>query len=381
VVITAMLVLAAAALGVGIGHLTWHTHPSGAAPNSAPTAPDSPTLPGNGQSPFGSGAGPSTSNAQGGPADVGAIAAKVDPGVADIDTNLQYQGAEAAGTGIVLSSDGLLLTNNHVINGATRIEVTDIGNGKVYDAAVLGYDSTHDVALLKLNGASGLTTPTFAPNARVSADEPVVGIGNALGAGGKPSIAGGEVTGTDQSISASDSLDGTSEQLSGLIGVNAGIQAGDSGGPLVNSSGAVIGVDTAASDASGLSIPGEAASEAFAIPIAQALQIVAQIRSGHSTSEVHVGPTAFLGVLITTGSSTASGADVQKVVSGGAAAAAGIVDGDVITSLDGQSIQAYTQISRLLVGFHPGQRIRIGWVDQNGVAHSATVKLTAGPPA
>src|SRR5215831_7652968 len=178
------------------------------------------------------------------------IASRVSPGLVDVTSTLGYAGATAAGTGIVLTSNGEVLTNNHVINGATSVKVTDIGNGKTYQATVVGYDASHDIAVLQLSGASGLTTTT-GDSSTVRVGDSVVGIGNAGGKGGTPSVAAGTVTALNQSITASDEGSSSSERLSGLIETNADIQAGDSGGPLVNSHGQVIGVDTAASSGSG----------------------------------------------------------------------------------------------------------------------------------
>ena len=153
----------------------------------------------------------------------------------------------------MLSSNGVILTNNHVIDGATSISVTDIGNHKTYTASVVGYDRTKDIAVLQLHNASGLQTATLGNSSNASVGEDVVGVGNAGGTGGTPSAAGGTVTALNQSITASDDGDGTSEQLSGLIETNADIQPGDSGGALVDTSGDVLGIDTAASP--GLLVP------------------------------------------------------------------------------------------------------------------------------
>ena len=175
------------------------------------------------------------------------VAAKVSPGLVDVNTVLGYQGARAAGTGIVLTSDGEVLTNHHVIEGATSITVTDIGNGKTYNASVVGYDGTHDIAVLKLKDASGLQTAKTGNSDKVKLGDQVVGIGNAGGVGGTPSFAAGQVTGLNQAITATDESGQDPEHLTGLIQTDANIQAGDSGGPLANASGEVIGVDTAGS--------------------------------------------------------------------------------------------------------------------------------------
>jgi S1-C subfamily serine protease len=173
---------------------------------------------------------PSSSTATGsGPADVSSIANKVDPGLVDIDTLLGFQEEEAAGTGIVLTTSGEILTNNHVINDATAISVRDIANGKAYSATVVGYDTTKDVAVLQLKGASGLQTASIGTSSNVVVGQTVVGIGNAGGTGGTPSAAGGTVTDLNQSITAADEGDGSSEQLTDLIETNADIQPGSRG--------------------------------------------------------------------------------------------------------------------------------------------------------
>ena len=179
------------------------------------------------------------------------IAAKVSPGLVDVVSTLGDENGQAAGTGMVLTSNGEVLTNNHVIDGATSISVTDIGNGHTYKATVVGYDKTKDIAVLQLQNASGLQTVTFGDSSTVTVGQQVVAIGNAEGKGGQPSVVTGSVTALNQSITASDEGSASnSEQLSGLIQTNAPIQPGDSGGPLVNSAGQVIGIDTAASTSS-----------------------------------------------------------------------------------------------------------------------------------
>ena len=172
----------------------------------------------------------------------------MDPALVDVTSTLGYQQAESLGTGLVLTSNGEILTNNHVIEGATSIKVTDIGNGHSYRAKVVGYDQTKDIAVLQLQGASGLKTVKLGNSSTAAVGQKVVALGNARGKGGTPSVATGQITGLDASITASDEGSGTTEQLTGLINHNAPIQPGDSGGPLVNPAGQVIGIDTAASN-------------------------------------------------------------------------------------------------------------------------------------
>jgi S1-C subfamily serine protease len=350
----------------------------------------------NGQS-FGGGGGfnggGSQSSVGSGPSDAASIASKVDPGLVDINTSLGYQSEQAAGTGIVLTSSGEVLTNNHVIEGATSISVTDVGNQKTYTAQVVGYDRSKDVAVLQLHNASGLQTANIGDSSKLSVGQQVVGIGNAGGTGGTPSYAGGTLTALNQSITASNQGDGTSEQLTGLIQTNANIQPGDSGGSLVNTSGQVIGLDTAASAGFSFQSPDGSGGEGFAIPINAALSIARQIEAGHSSSTVHVGETAFLGVEIETQNAASgqfgggggnqpsgSGAVVAGVVTSSPAQDAGLAQGDVITSVDGTTVTSPDAVTAAMEQHHPGDKVTIAWTDTSGNSNHATVQLTSGPP-
>jgi S1-C subfamily serine protease len=422
----------AAVAGLGLGHAIWPERVAAASSGSANTGSgnsgsssngsssgqspyysggssgDSPF--GSGDSPFGSGSSPfdpgnssgggtgssgGSSNSSGGPSDTSAIAAKVSPALVDINSTFGYQSAQGAGTGIVLTSNGEILTNNHVINGATKISVTDIGNGRTYNATVVGYDASHDIAVVQLQGASGLQTANLGDSSKAAVGESVVAIGNAGGTGGTPSDAGGSITALDQSITAGDDLSGVSEQLSGLIQVNADIQPGDSGGSLVNTAGQVIGIDTAASQGFSLQTSG---TEGYAIPINEARALAQQIESGQGSSTTHVGPTALLGVELSTSGQNSSGsffgggsaggntpstsgATISSVVNGGPAAQAGLAAGDTITSVDGQTVDSPTSVAAILVPHHPGDQIHVGWVDSSGQSHTSTVDLGSGPPA
>ncbi len=311
------------------------------------------------------------------------LVSKTDPAVVDVVSTLGNQNATAAGTGIVLTSSGEVLTNNHVIDGATSIKVRDVGNGQVYTASVVGYDVTQDIAVIQLQGASGLQTANLGNSSSVTVGDKVVAIGNAGGTDGTPSVATGQVTGLDQSITASDASSGTAEQLTGLIRTNAGIQAGDSGGPLVNSSGQVIGIDTAASSGA-VQLNSSTATQAFTIPINEAVSIARQIESGTSSATVHIGSTALLGVEIVSasqqlGNPAGTGAEVAGVQSGSAAAGAGLAAGDVITAVGGHSITSASDVRSALNGYHPGDKISITWTSQAGQSQSATVVLGSGP--
>jgi S1-C subfamily serine protease len=327
------------------------------------------------------------------------IAQRVDPALVDIVSTEGDQDAAAAGTGIVLTSDGEVLTNNHVVRGATSIKVTDVGNGRSYTAKVVGYDASRDVAVIQLQNASGLTTANLGDSSSTQAGDAVTALGNAGGKGGTPSVATGAVTALNQSITASDEGSGAnSEQLTGLIETNADIQPGDSGGALVNSYGQVIGMNTAASTGTQFqSESGQAAAQAYAIPIDQAESIAKQIEAGQGSSTVHIGATAFLGIE-TSGTSPGSGTGgfggngfggqgdgsgvtIAGALSGSTAAKAGLTAGDTITSLGGQAVSSTSDIQQVLVKYHPGDKISIGWVDQSGQSQTATVTLGSGPAA
>jgi S1-C subfamily serine protease len=371
-------------VGLGLGHGVWRA--SSSAPQSNGTGSGGNLNPGNffGQNPIGGNNGNGSGNGSGsgssgstGPGNVSAIAAKATPSLVDINTTLSYQGGRAAGTGIVVTSDGLVLTNNHVISGATNISATDVGNNHTYPATVVGYDRSHDIAAIQLQGAHDLATATIGDSSQVSVGDQVVGLGNAGGLGGTPSSAGGSITALGQSITATDEGDGTSEQLSGLIQVDANIQPGDSGGALVDTDGHVIGVNTAAS--AGFSIR-TSGGQGFAIPINQAIGILHQIQSGQTTDTVHIGPTAFLGVLINPGGGNSAGATLAQAVAGGPAAQAGLAEGDTITSLAGSTVDSAATLTKLISHYHPNDRVIVGWTDNSGQAHHATVTLISGPP-
>jgi S1-C subfamily serine protease len=301
-------------------------------------------------------------------------------GLVDVNTVVGYEGGQAAGTGIVLTGNGEVLTNNHVVQGATEIQVTDIGNGQTYPAKVVGYDRGEDIAVLQLQGASGLQTAALGDSSTVQVGDAITGIGNAGGRGGAPSQAPGTVTAVDQTITASDENGANAEQLTELIQVNANIQAGDSGGALVNDSRQVIGMNTAASTQFHLNRRGggsaSGATQGFAIPINKALSVAHQIESGSATDTIHLGESAMLGVSVT---DTGQGAGVGQVLSGSPAAQAGLTAGDVITAIDGKAVDSGTALTTVMDQHHPGDTVSITWTDQSQQQHTADAKLATGP--
>jgi S1-C subfamily serine protease len=285
---------------------------------------------------------------------------------------------------MVVTPSGEVITNNHVIAGATRISVTDVGNGQTYTARVVGYDRAHDVAVLALQGASGLKTVPLGDSSTVRVGAAVVTIGNAGGVGGTPSAAAGSIAALGRAITAADYSAGSAERLTGLIEVSGQLQPGDSGGPLVDNAGNVVGMDTAAA-AADVSFQ-SSAGNGFAIPINQVQAIARQIVAGKASGSIHIGPSALLGVLIgpisgTGGGSGAGGVAVEETIPGAPAAGAGITQGDTITSLNGKAVNSPGALTALMLKHRPGDRVRLGWLDSAGNAHTSTLRLAAGPPA
>jgi S1-C subfamily serine protease len=250
-----------------------------------------------------------------GETDLTALAAKVAPGLVNINTELGYQNAASAGTGIVLTSNGEVLTNNHVINGATSIRATNAANGRTYQASVVGRDRDDDIAVLQLSGASGLRTAKIGDSDAVAVGDQIAAVGNADGANVRPSVATGKVTALGRSISAHDELTGRVERLSGLIEVDANVRPGDSGGPLVNTAGEVVGVDTAASGNFRVQAEG---GTGYAIPINSALTIARRIASGRGSGVPRIRPAAMLdlGVLAPLAPLTPLGPAVEPLSAG-----------------------------------------------------------------
>jgi serine protease Do len=291
-----------------------------------------------------------------------AIAA-VEPAVVQIDTTIDYQHAVGAGTGFLLNPGGEVLTNFHVVQGADVITAHNVGTGQSFGVDLVGYDRTHDIALLQLRGAGGLPVAPLGNSASVVVGQPAVAIGNA-NPGGPPTREPGAISRLDRTIDAKDALTGSSDELNGLIEVAANVRAGDSGGPLVNGSGQVIGVITAAT-VNYRFAPG---GKGFAIPINQALGIADQIRSRAPSDTVHIGPPTLLGVGVASGDQNADvpGVLIREALRGGPAAQAGIVDGDVLVSIDGAPLDSATTLTRILDRHYPGDVVDLTWVDRSG---------------
>jgi S1-C subfamily serine protease len=346
-----------------------------------------------------------------------AVERKVLPGLVEITSTLTYASETAEGTGMILSPSGLVLTNNHVIDGATDVKVSLADDAsQTYTARVVGEDSVHDVALLQLTRASNLATVSFGNSSQVRVGTPVLALGDAEGRG-RVTPAQGDISGLDRSIQASDEGSNTIEDLNHMLETNAQIQQGDSGGALANSAGQVIGMITAASTGPG-GQPG--GTMGFAIPINTALAIARQIADDRPTSTVYIGLPGFLGVEVAQSNSTnprrqaaderqadsnqgaarggpacvadgqepsvpraiapvGTGALILGVLCGTAAQSKGLTPGEVIIAVDGQAITTPNSLTAITARYHPGNVVSVVWEAANGSRHTARIVLGKGP--
>jgi S1-C subfamily serine protease len=333
---------------------------------------------------------------------VHSIASHVEP--ATVDITAKGANGQDEGTGMIISGSGVVLTNNHVIDGSTQVTVQVDGNGPAYHAAVLGTDAEDDVALLRIKGGAHFKTVVLGDSEGITVGDPVVAIGNALGLPGPETVTNGIISATGRSITVGDPSSGLTENLKDMFQSSAAINPGNSGGPLVDSSGDVIGMNTAEETGSG---SGQSASNVgFAIPINAAATIAHQIQSGKPSATVQIGPHPIIGVEVTTvkcaeggdgctplnsspfglsfgGSSytapVSEGAVVAGVQQGDPAQAAGLSAGDVITSVNGSPIDSPDDLTRYMNFQRVGEKATVRWVDPNGHHQSATVNLVQGP--
>jgi len=350
-----------------------------------------------------------------------AIQDKVDPGLVDITSTLKYNSETADGTGMILSSTGLVLTNNHVIDGATNVIASPVTDaGKKYQARVVGYDDTDDVALLQLVGASGLTTVSFGNSAQVRLGTRVLALGNAEGRGGV-TPAQGIINALNRSIQASDQGSGSTEDLNHMMQTDAPIQQGDSGGALANNASQVIGMITAANTSTSSQAAPSGGTLGYAIPINSALSIARQIAGRKGSSTVYIGLPGFLGVEVADSSSAnprqqaldeeqsggggltpagqraacqntnqqlsipasiapaASGALILGVLCGTPAQATGLTPGDVILAVDGLAVTTPASLTGITAKYHPGAVVSVRWEGIGGARHTTSMTLDSGP--
>ena len=296
--------------------------------------------------------------------DVQAILAKVQPGVVYIHTQASRGGrffpTQGAGTGVILTAGGEVLTNAHVVAGATSIRINLPGENQSRDATLVAADSGNDLALLKINGASNLPTVELGSSDALRVGDDVVAIGNALDLRGGFTVTRGIVSALNRSIGGEDGA-----RLSGLIQTDAAINPGNSGGPLVNAAGQVIGINTA--------VDGQGQNIGFAIAIDKAKPILERLRTGQSTATT---PRAYLGV--STQAVDGTGATVVEVGPGTPAAGAGLQVGDVIVALDSTQVTDPDDLSEAIGAKKPGDRVTVAY-SRNGQRRTAQVNLGTRP--
>lgn len=300
------------------------------------------------------------------------VAAAVDPAVVDINTDL------GEGTGIIVTHQGEIITNNHVVAGATAMSVAVLGRG-TFSATVVGTDTTSDVAVLQLHGVSGLPTVRLGNSSDLHIGSFVVAVGNVGGEGFPSTVTSGLVTALGRTIVATDDT-GPDETLTGMIQTDALIQPGNSGGPLMNASGDVVGLVTAASTPDGSS-----STAGFALPVNRVLQVAKDIETGKSGKGIEIGTEAYLGIEGETvhllGSGLSSAAEVDYVQPGTPAARAGLESYDVIIDFDGQAISTMQELVSMVHRLHPGARATVTFETPWGGTQTDTVTLAVGPPA
>jgi S1-C subfamily serine protease len=262
-----------------------------------------------------------------------------------------------------------VVTNHHVVAGATSIKVRVVSTGQTYTATYIGGDATADVAVLKLVGARGLTPVTIA-NTAARAGDKVTAIGDAGGDGGSLTAAPGTVAALGQNITVGEE-DGSSSSLTELIEMNADVVPGDSGGAVRNAADEVVGMNVAAST-------GSSNVTGYAIPIATVSKVASEILAGQASSTVALGYSGYLGVGLDPASEVPL---VAELMNGGAASAAGIKVGATITKLNGTAITSGAQLRALLAKASPGDSATVTWKTARGVTRSATLQLGTAPIA
>jgi S1-C subfamily serine protease len=312
-------------------------------------------------------------------ASIPALVQRVLPSIVSID--VKSQGAEDQGTGMIISTTGLVATNNHVIASALSggtITVTRSGSTTVMPATLVGTDPVNDVALIRINGASNLPVVTFGNSNALEVGDSVVAIGNALGlAAGTPTVTTGIVSALGRTVTAG-STSGTSETLSNMIQTDAAINPGNSGGPLLDAQGDVIGMNTAV--AGTLPDGTNAQNIGFAIPVATIETLLSKLKAGESV----VSHGAFIGVEIESmtpalqqqyGFTSPTGAVVMSVIAGGGAEAAGVHQGDIIIGMNSTSINTAQDVSSFMSNEKPGQKVILHLIRGS---HTLKITVTLG---
>ena len=286
-------------------------------------------------------------------------------GLVRIVSTMKYAGARGAGTGMILTSNGEVVTNHHVVEGATSVKAKVMSTGKTYTATVVGTDAKDDVAVLQLQGASGLSTVTTDSDG-VSVGDPVTAVGDANGTVDHLTAASGKVTALNDSITTQSEGTAQGERLTGLLKISSDVISGDSGGATYDEDGEVVGMTTAASS-------GGAEIDGYAVPIAKVMRIVDDLDSGVASSRYDYDLPAFLGVGLSETSAT-----VQGVYRGTPAAEAGLEAGDRITAVGPTKVSTTAQLQAAVAKLSPGDDVSITWTDSTGATQTRTVTLGTG---
>lgn len=312
------------------------------------------------------------------PATTRRIAARVDPAVVDVNTVVETVGgpAKVAGTGMIVSPHGLVVTNNHVVEGSTSIEVT-LGPHERYPASFVGADPAQDVALLRIEAHGSFPTVALSRSDSLALGEGVLAFGNSLGLGGVPSVTSGIVSAIGRAITATSDTGADPEHLSGMVETDVPIAPGNSGGPLVNAAGRVVGMNTAAASPANES----GAPVAFALPVARVRAVVQAIEHERARRGLVLGRTAYLGIEGTTVRLAASGhgaVSVVQVEPNTPAEDVGLEPGDLIVRFNGRATPSMGRLAALIAGLRPGETARIVF-RSGGAVRSVSVRLAAGP--
>jgi S1-C subfamily serine protease len=286
-------------------------------------------------------------------------------GLVRVVSTMKYTGGKAAGTGMLLTSDGEVVTNHHVVEGATSVRVTVMSTGTSYKAEVVGTDAKDDVAVLQLSGASGLAT-VRTDTGPVSTGDRVTAVGDANGTRGYLSAATGHVVAKGRSITTQAEGSAASERLTGLLEISSDVVSGDSGGATYDAQGEVLGMTTAASSG--------ADPEGFVIPVATVLRVAGNLDSRVPGSSYTYQRPAFLGIAL-----DGSTATVQGVYSGTPAARMGLQAGDRITAVGARHVSTSAQLRTAIGAYSPGDRVELTWTAPTGGTHTGATTLTVGP--
>jgi putative serine protease PepD len=277
--------------------------------------------------------------------DVAGVVAAVGPAVVSIRTDVGGRLAgTGAGTGLVVSADGEVLTNAHVVEGASRINVTLAGESQSRRATLVGADAGADLALLRIDAAD-LDVAVLGSSASLAVGDDVVAIGNALALRGGPTVTRGIVSALDRSV------DTGSRTMTGLVQTDASISSGNSGGPLVDAAGEVVGINTAVAAGGG----GTAAENiGFAIAVDRVLPVLERLRDGTEADEA-----GYLGVDVEDPTDGSRGAVLTAVAPGGPADDAGLRPGDLVTALDGTPVDGAAALAGAVRSLPPGAVVEI----------------------